>query len=500
MNIHEEDLLNELGIECLQKEDFEGAFKYWQEAARLGHREAKYHLANLYYYGEGVNVDYVKATALFKEVAECEGSEKDLDIANSRFNLANAYYKGEGIEADEEKAFYWYEKAAELNQPSACFNVGRLYFTGEVYGQDYDKAYRYLIVPAKAGMAMAQYMIGVLYFLGKGCNKDVEEAKRWLNEAASQGDSNAIQTLKNLTEVEENEERLQEEKEKRIEEYKKYFKDVVEYDDPMELADMEVVDMDNISIVLDREEYDILLDEINMEEYSQEELFEAALNGNRKAQYLYGMSIIDEDPEGAIKHFSLSAAKGYGKAMFTLGVCNLNGFGVLRDTTKGMIYMAKAAKAKDREALYFIANYYKEEKSFEKMANIYHILADELNDIEAAANLGYCYFTGSEINQDFSKSYYYLNKAHEEGITDMVSTQLGLMYLFGNGVTRDKDKALSLLNEGVDSGEPNAMCYLGEMYLTGSGVDADVNKAKEYYKMASELGFEYAIEKLKELD
>ena len=493
-------VLNELGIEYLQKEDFSNAFKYFQEAARLGHREAKYHLANLYYYGEGVNVDYGKAVLLFKEVAECEGSEEDLDIANSRFNLANAYYKGEGIEEDEEKAFYWYEEAAKLNQPSACFNVGRCYFTGEVYGQDYDKAYKYLMIPANQGMALAQYMIGVLHVVGKGCDKDMETARYWLNAAAEQGETNAIQALESLPEIEENEARIKEEREQQKEEYKKHFKDVKEYSDPMELVDMGIADIYTIGEVLNEEEYDSSLDEIEMSNYNQDQLLEEALSGNRKAQYLYALSIVDDNPEEAIRYFSISACKGYTKSMFTLGVCNLNGLGVVRDTTKGLIYMAKAAKAKNKEALYFIANYYRENKEFEKMESIYLTLAEELNDEEDFANLGYCYFTGSELTQDYKKAYYYLNKAHEAGLKEMVSTQLGVMHLFGESIPQNIDKALELFSEAASDEEPNAMCYLAQMYECGKGVEKNINLAKEYYQMASDLGFEYAIDKLKEFE
>ena len=44
------------------------------------------------------------------------------------------------------------------------------------------------------------------------------------------------------------------------------------------------------------------------------------------------------------------------------------------------------------------------------------------------------------------------------------------------------------------------MCYLAQMYEHGKGVEKNINLAKEYYQMASDLGFEYAIDKLKEFE
>ena len=490
---------NDIGIDYLREDNFTEAFKHFEIASNLGHREAKYHLANLYYYGEGVECDYSKAASLFEEVAICDGSEEDLDIVYARFNLANAYYKGEGVNQDVDKAFYFYTKAAELKHPIACFNVGRSYFTGEIVGQDFNKAYEYLIVAANEGMDLAQYMIGVLHIAGRGCDKDIEQARYWLNLAAEQGEPNAIEVLKTLPEVEENEAKLKEEKEAKMQEYKRHFKDVVEYCDPMEMTDMDMVNIYNIGEVMDKKDYDVSLDDIDMDDLSIDELYNYATSGNRKAEYLYAMTIIDSNGEEAIRYLSLSAAKGYSEAQFTLGLCYVNGLGIEKDISLGNINIAKAAKANNIKALYYMANYYEEDKEFEKMINIYHILADEFDDPEASANLGTSYMFGSTITQDYNKAYFYLNKAYNGGVRDMIATSLGLLYYMGNGINKDYSKALELFKEAANDDEPNAMCYLASMYENGIEVEKDLNKAIEYYKKASELGFEFATDKLKEL-
>ena len=67
-----------------------------------------------------------------------------------------------------------------------------------------------------------------------------------------------------------------------------------------------------------------------------------------------------------------------------------------------------------------------------------------------------------------------------------------------NGINKDYSKALELFKEAANDDEPNAMCYLASMYENGIEVEKDLNKAIEYYKKASELGLEFATDKLKE--
>ena len=134
------------------------------------------------------------------------------------------------------------------------------------------------------------------------------------------------------------------------------------------------------------------------------------------------------------------------------------------------------------------------------MANVYHKLADDLNYDYAFSNLGNFYLLGSKLGQDYNKAFYYLNKAYERGIKDTTSTGLGLLYFMGNGVEKNISKAVEMFEVSDEQNEPMGIYYLGQLYEVGKGVEKDVSKAKKYYEKAADLGFEYAIERLKELE
>jgi len=65
---------------------------------------------------------------------------------------------------------------------------------------------------------------------------------------------------------------------------------------------------------------------------------------------------------------------------------------------------------------------------------------------------------------------------------------LGLMYLTGEGVTRDPARALPLYMRGCDGGLSGACINLGVMYQTGEGVTQNLARAAELYERACSSG------------
>ncbi len=65
---------------------------------------------------------------------------------------------------------------------------------------------------------------------------------------------------------------------------------------------------------------------------------------------------------------------------------------------------------------------------------------------------------------------------------------LGLMYLAGDGVFQDLERAIALFGRACDGGEPAGCNHLGLMYHTGAGVAADMAAAINLYRRACELG------------
>lgn len=71
---------------------------------------------------------------------------------------------------------------------------------------------------------------------------------------------------------------------------------------------------------------------------------------------------------------------------------------------------------------------------------------------------------------------------------------LGLLYLYGMGVTTDYDRAASLLENAAERGSPGAQFYLGMMYLKGQGYEQDRTVAEKWLNKSAQSGFSLTSE------
>ncbi|MCW4573965.1 sel1 repeat family protein, partial [Venenivibrio stagnispumantis] len=77
-------------------------------------QEGCYNLGEMYYYGKGVEQDYVKAAGLFEKAC-------DAGIAKGCNNLGRMYYDGEGVEEDYVKAAVFFKKACDAGSAKGCY-------------------------------------------------------------------------------------------------------------------------------------------------------------------------------------------------------------------------------------------------------------------------------------------------------------------------------------------------------------------------------------------
>jgi len=76
---------------------------------------------------------------------------------------------------------------------------------------------------------------------------------------------------------------------------------------------------------------------------------------------------------------------------------------------------------------------------------------------------------------------------------------LGDMYLTGEAGKKDVEKAVFWLTEAAGSGHPVAAYRLAGLYETGTDVPRDLVLAQKYYKIAADVGYADAADKLKTL-
>lgn len=171
------------------EQNYEKAFQYYFEAAIKGHANAQSNLALAYEYGRGCKADMESAINWFTKAAEG-------GYAQAQANLGDIYCDRE----DYEKALYYYELAAEQEDPGSICNIGYLYANGYGVEQNYDIAFDYYLKSAELGISTAQSNVGAFFEQGKGCTKNLTKAVEWYQKAAAQGDDYAIYRLRQMAE------------------------------------------------------------------------------------------------------------------------------------------------------------------------------------------------------------------------------------------------------------------------------------------------------------
>lgn len=109
-------------------------------------------------------------------------------------------------------------------------------------------------------------------------------------------------------------------------------------------------------------------------------------------------------------------------------------------------------------------------------------------NLESEYNLGVMYLHGEDVKQDLQKAFKYLSSsAKKEFIPAYIN--LGIIYSNGIGVTKDLQKAFKYYEMAANKGNPYGEYNLGNMYLEGRGVKQDCKKAVSYFNLASKQGF-----------
>ena len=126
--------------EAVESEEAVETEKTIQERAEAGDAEAQCELSKMYYEGEEVPKDDVKAVKWMRKAA-------GQGYAIAQAYLGGMYLYGPIVPKDVTVALKWYHKAAEQGERFALFQLGNLYFSGEdeerEIPKDYAKAYMF---------------------------------------------------------------------------------------------------------------------------------------------------------------------------------------------------------------------------------------------------------------------------------------------------------------------------------------------------------------------
>ncbi|MDE5868918.1 MAG: protein kinase, partial [Muribaculaceae bacterium] len=177
----------------------------------------------------------------------------------------------------------------------------------------------------------------------------------------------------------------------------------------------------------------------------------------------------------------------------------IRGIGVAQDEAEGMRLMMSAAEHGDAMAQCYIGLMYRDgcatlQRDASKSLFWIRKAAEQGNDV-AIEEMGYKYYEGLGVEQNYEEAMKWLKRAAEKGKASAYSS-IGIMYRDSEGVAPDFDKAEENFKKGASAGNSYSAYLLARLY----GHYMKPNKrdeALEWYQKASEMGSYRATEYLK---
>ncbi|MBC8391551.1 MAG: SEL1-like repeat protein [Deltaproteobacteria bacterium] len=115
----------------------------------------------------------------------------------------------------------------------------------------------------------------------------------------------------------------------------------------------------------------------------------------------------------------------------------------------------------------------------------------EQGDVQAQCDLGYIYYSGQGVIQDYEEAIKWSTKAAEQGFA-VAQCNLGIYYTNGQGVPQNYKEAVKWFTKAAEQGDVQAQCNLGIYYSNGKGVPQDYKEAVKWNTKAAEQGYAQA--------
>lgn len=411
-----------------------------------------YEQGHIYFNGIGVSNDFRKAADCFLKVAKDSNAKAQfylswtygLIAAEEERNLIIAHAVGKDVSDDKRK---------EIKK----FNDKKVIWA--------DMAYKNLEPLANSGDAEAQYMLARLY-MGFGGVKDDKKSKTYaqsayenLKEVAISGEVKAQRLLGEL-----------------------YSYNLIE---PSSVYD-------------------------KLKWYKM-----AACNNDVISQYKLGLTFYInknvQDWNTAIHWWKEAADGGHIESAFLLGnIFDENSYmysdpnnkrgECLTDDLKAMKWYKKAAELGHIRAKQFLSELYYNlaraclynhtPKDINGAINWY-TLAAEQGHYDSQKKLGLIFYMGDDIEKDYTKAFYWLDKAitHNDRNNTFELSILAKMYFEGIGVSQSYDEALELYKKAAEAGDRMSQYQLAKLYYDGAIVQRNYKLSAKWYEKAAQDGY-----------
>jgi tetratricopeptide (TPR) repeat protein len=178
------------------------------------------------------------------------------------------------------------------------------------------------------------------------------------------------------------------------------------------------------------------------------------------------------------------AENGDPHAQFDLAVKLRDGKGASKSDSEALRWAHQSADLGNADAMDFIGLAYLRGAVVERNTEIAfgYFKAAAHESVQAAFNLGQCYYGAQGTEQDCAKGLEWWEKAAAKG-HGRAAAAAAMAFHAGEGVPRDPSKARSLAERAADLGNAGGLVFLGELQFQAGDVEA----AKESWTKASKL-------------
>ncbi|KAI8880317.1 HCP-like protein [Backusella circina FSU 941] len=485
--------------------DFSIAYRYFKLSSENGYPRAQNQIGLMYLRGHGVEKDHQKALKCFTTASEqmdtWECLNPGLDFHYGRkvdknHEIAEIYLQRAAEENEEEAQTYLdaihldkiekehnsskrmeqLEKTVEDMNPISLYDRGMKLYTGSCEGvKNYSLSFFYIRKAAEKNHSQAIAQLGIIYLDGKAVEKDENEGIKWIEKSIE---------LMDPYECYEQGIKFYNDKDYRISLL--YIKRAADGSDSDARSHLGLVYLQGLGVEKNHEQA--------MEWFEQSTMNLHIFDCMRKRMQFYNMVEVNSNFEVALLYLR-----------------------------KALLYLRKAAEENDEDAQSQLGIMYLQGFGVEKNYDIaveWIVLSIKIMDKYGCYRYGMKFCFGIEVEKDYTIGLLYLQKAADESYGP-AQAQIGLMYLDGHGVSKNKSEGMKWINKSVknmdidecydfgirlychiNSGERFglafifikeaaergyglAQAFLGEMYHEGKGVQRNQDEALEWIRKST---------------
>jgi TPR repeat protein len=378
---------------------------------------------------------------------------------------------------DIRQAVQLWAEAAKRGNARAMARLGRCYLDGKGLVKNDTKAFELFSKAAKQNDRLAIAWLIQCYAEGRGTKQDVESARNWIKHAEATG---AILAM--LVSVG-----------SRYESIGFNPADVQESAKPPPASTS--FKFTNDAVFTDAKEIAAWVSKAIKLANDDKQVFDPQVDNTIALIYLLGVGGQKQDRDLAMKWFQKAMDKGSRAAIFYLGQCHSNSWGVEQNYVKAASLYQQAAGKGDGPSMSMLGRMYLlghgVNRDFSK-AMIWFTNAVTRGRLADANSIGFLYSRGLGVQKDDAKAVHWYRQAAEFG-DQVAMDNLGMMYMRGTGVDRDFAESKKWFEKAHEKGRNSGTNNLAVLYFNGWGVDKDYPKAHELFQMAAKKGYARAI-------